>query len=210
MTNDTRLSARKKLAAMYLFLTALAPSRSGLRLRKVERRAWKGGRAEPFSTDWSGRPRSSLLPRRGCWERPSVGRWKGGRASPAIFSSSVSESEERSAAKALGSWSLTLFCTGVEERLRGGGDVRVLLVERMERRCGDCGREEGWELGLVDGVAMVGDMEERLWWSGLLGEGRRLSLFVIHANESGRSTVARRRKEGARGEVVWLLSGMTA
>ena len=69
---------------------------------------------------------------------------------------------------------------GVEERLRGGGEVRVLLVARMERRGGECGREEGWERGLVDGVAIVGEAEERCAESGLLTDGWRVSRFVIH------------------------------
>ena len=93
----------------------------------------------------------------------------------------------------------------MDEWLRGGGDVRALLLfVRMERRGdGECGREEGWDRGLVEGVAMVGDAEEK-WTaaaavSGPLDVGRRVSLFVIHASEDGGSAIARSgegRKEG--------------
>ena len=95
--------------------------------------------------------------------------------------------------KSLGSCNLTTLCTGVAVRLRGGGETRDLLLARMERTGGVCGREEGWETGVEEGVAIVGDAEDR--WAesvppGKTPEGCRVSFLVIHAYHQVSSAIA--------------------
>lgn len=117
MTKLIRLSTRKNAAYVYFLFVADVASRSGLRLRKVDRLAAKAGRALPLGASYEGLPLSSLSS--GCCDRPSVGRSRGGRS--AISSSSSSSSSSGSAAHFN-----CLPLSGMRRPWRPGGVLDVL------------------------------------------------------------------------------------